>query len=104
MPAESIYINRSSALFLLFVLAATSSRVLSCLRPVKFGKQHQSAPSIYCAALVALQLEGNEPLHFLNVGSGTGYLQAIVVHTLAEGSVVHGIELDDDLFEQSQDR
>jgi protein-L-isoaspartate O-methyltransferase len=44
---------------------------------------HLSAPSIYAAALEALELEEREPRHggplsFLNVGSGSGYFSALV--------------------------
>jgi protein-L-isoaspartate O-methyltransferase len=73
-------------------------------RPLKFGKQHQSAPFLYAKALSALDLEGTEPLQFLNVGSGTGYLQALVANMLPPGSLVHGVELEPELTAQAEER
>ena len=73
-------------------------------KPLKFGSEHQSAPFIYAKALSALEIEGLKPLHFLNVGSGTGYMQALVANALPHGSVLHGIELNPELVGQSNER
>ena len=77
---------------------------LCICRPLKFGREHQSAPFLYAKALSALQLEGTKPLQFLNVGSGTGYLQALVANMLPRGSLLHGIELDSGLSAQAEER
>ena len=45
--------------------------------PARSSIYHQSSPSIYAAALEALDLGGARRLSFLNVGSGTGYFSAL---------------------------
>lgn len=73
-------------------------------RPMKFGIEHQSAPFIYAKALSALEIEGTEPLQFLNVGTGTGYVHALLANVLPQGSVLHGIELNPELSAQTEER
>ena len=45
--------------------------------PARSGAFHQSSPSIYAAALEALDLGGARRRSFLNIGSGTGYFSAL---------------------------
>ena len=45
--------------------------------PARSGVFHQSSPSIYAAALEALDLGGARRRSFLNIGSGTGYFSAL---------------------------
>ena len=58
-------------------------------RPFPF---HQSAPSLYCRALHALELNTGDS--FLQVGSGTGYFQQMVNLMIGVDAVSHGIELN----------
>ena len=48
--------------------------------PREAGVFHQSSPSIYAAALEALDLGGGRRLSFLNIGSGTGYSAGALRH------------------------
>ena len=51
---------------------------------------HQSAPSLYYQALLALQLNNSDS--FLQIGSGTGFLQTLASRLMAPDSICHGIE------------
>eukprot|EP00056_Hartaetosiga_gracilis_P003210 m.60985 g.60985 ORF g.60985 m.60985 type:complete len:534 (-) comp11371_c0_seq2:269-1870(-) len=58
---------------------------------VKYGILHQSAPHMYGMAVELLDfIPGSK---FLNVGSGTGYLSAIVAHLIGPTGVNHGVEV-----------
>ena len=56
---------------------------------------HQSAPSLYHQALVALQLNNTDS--FLQIGSGTGYLQTLASRLMGPDSICHGIESNEAL-------
>ena len=58
--------------------------------PVRHGLFHQSAPSVYGSALEALDLKPG--LSFLNIGSGTGYLSALVSTIIGPQALNMGIE------------
>ena len=64
--------------------------------PARSGVFHQSSPSIYAAALEALDLGGGRRQSFLNIGSGTGYFSALcataAAHAGGELSPHVGIE------------
>ena len=64
--------------------------------PARSGAFHQSSPSIYAAALEALDLGGGRRRSFLNIGSGTGYFSALcataAAHAGGELSPHVGIE------------
>jgi len=64
--------------------------------PARSGAFHQSSPSIYAAALEALDLGGGRRQSFLNIGSGTGYFSALcataAAHAGGELSPHVGIE------------
>eukprot|EP00635_Sarcinochrysidales_sp_CCMP3193_P002993 CAMPEP_0118892632 /NCGR_PEP_ID=MMETSP1166-20130328/2153_1 /TAXON_ID=1104430 /ORGANISM="Chrysoreinhardia sp, Strain CCMP3193" /LENGTH=493 /DNA_ID=CAMNT_0006831375 /DNA_START=12 /DNA_END=1493 /DNA_ORIENTATION=+ len=62
---------------------------------------HLSAPSIYAAALEALNLKAGES--FLNVGSGSGYLSALAVRGLTAKAVHHCVERCPELAQRSRD-
>mmetsp|Transcript_38520 Transcript_38520/g.84544 ORF Transcript_38520/g.84544 Transcript_38520/m.84544 type:complete len:333 (-) Transcript_38520:280-1278(-) len=68
-------------------------------QPLKEGNIHISAPHIYGAALEALELKQNSTLSFLNIGSGTGYLSAIVAKILGPKSLNFGIEIHQDVID-----
>jgi len=62
---------------------------------VKVKNFHQSAPYIYASALESMKLkEGNS---FLNIGSGTGYLSALVAACIGPNAVNDGVELCEEL-------
>jgi len=52
---------------------------------------HLSAPGIYARCIEHLDLKPG--LSFLNVGSGTGYLSAVVASLIGPHAIHHGIEL-----------
>lgn len=51
---------------------------------------HISAPHIYGSAIEALDLVPNSCTSFLNIGSGTGYVSAIVAGILGPNSLNYG--------------
>lgn len=59
---------------------------------------HLSAPSIYAAALEALDLSAS--LSFLNVGSGAGYFSALASTILGPGSIHHCVEISAPLVDR----
>ena len=70
--------------------------------PLRQGVLHLSAPSIYGAALEALELE--EGLSFLNVGSGTGYLSSLAANILGPRSAQFGVECRAELVEHAREK
>ena len=61
---------------------------------------HLSAPGIYARCVECLDLKPG--LSFLNVGSGTGYLSAVVASLIGPHAIHHGIELRTSLVELSR--
>ncbi len=59
-------------------------------QPLKEGNVHISAPHIYGSAIEALDLVPNSCTSFLNIGSGTGYVSAIVADILGPNSLHYG--------------
>ena len=57
---------------------------------------------MYGAALEALELRENSPMSFLNVGSGTGYMNCIVAVILGPYSTNYGIEIHEDVIEHCE--
>jgi protein-L-isoaspartate(D-aspartate) O-methyltransferase len=66
------------------------------------GNIHISAPCIYTRVMEALELRPNQS--FLNIGSGTGYLSAMVGLILGSNGVNHNIELHQELIEYARER
>eukprot|EP00900_Chrysochromulina_parva_P003218 jgi/Chrpa1/12898/Chrysochromulina_OHIO_Genome00021154-RA len=60
-------------------------------RSMQRNAVHLSAPSIYTRCVEHLDLQPG--LSFLNVGSGTGYLSAVVATLIGPNAINHGIEL-----------
>ena len=56
---------------------------------------HLSAPSIYAHSFDAFDLRPG--LSFLNIGSGTGYMSALVAQAIGPTAVHHGIEMREEL-------
>ena len=56
---------------------------------------HLSAPSIYAHSFDAFDLRPG--LSFLNIGSGTGYMSALVAQVIGPTAVHHGIEMREEL-------
>uniref|UniRef100_A0A7S4PRY4 Protein-L-isoaspartate O-methyltransferase n=1 Tax=Alexandrium monilatum TaxID=311494 RepID=A0A7S4PRY4_9DINO len=70
--------------------------------PVRDGKLHQSAPSVYARALEALELRPG--LTFLNVGSGTGYFSALVAQLIGPNAWSVGVERHNELVQLARAR
>lgn len=68
--------------------------------PIKIGRMHQSAPSVYGKVVEALELRPG--LSFLNIGSGTGYLSAIVAQLIGPNAVNIGLERHQELVQHAQ--
>ncbi|XP_026475750.1 uncharacterized protein LOC113380945 [Ctenocephalides felis] len=66
----------------------------------KYNDLHLSAPSIYCFALETLQIKPG--MSFLNIGSGTGYLNTIVGLLVGEYGINHGIEINKDVIAHAE--
>ena len=71
-------------------------------RPYRDSLVHMSAPSIYIQVLDALDLRAG--LSFLNIGSGTGYLSAIVAKMIGPHACHHGVETRQGLVVHSTER
>lgn len=70
--------------------------------PLRHGRLHMSAPSIYAQSLEALQLRPG--LSFLNIGSGTGYFSAVVSELIGSYAVSHGIDICEEHVRRSTAR
>lgn len=70
-------------------------------RPVRREFVHLSAPHMYATVVEALAFEAGQS--FLNVGSGTGYLSAVVAHLLGPTGVNHGIDIFPELVELARE-
>lgn len=70
--------------------------------PWRRGNLHLSAPSIYSRVITELKLEPG--LSFLNLGSGTGYLNTLVGLLLGPNGLNHGIEIHEDVIKYAKVR
>lgn len=68
----------------------------------KHGHLHLSAPCIYSEVMESLLLEPGKS--FLNLGSGTGYLNTMVGLILGPYGINHGVEFHMDVVEYAQKR
>ncbi|GMR56459.1 hypothetical protein PMAYCL1PPCAC_26654, partial [Pristionchus mayeri] len=64
------------------------------------GQVHISAPSIYCSVLEMLDLHKGQS--FLNIGSGSGYLSALVGLLIGENGTSHGVELHSNIIDHAR--
>lgn len=71
-------------------------------QPLREGNVHISAPHMYGAALEALDLQENSSMSFLNVGSGTGYMNCIVAVILGPYSTNYGVEIHQDVLDHCE--
>ena len=94
---EEVYSDRPYR----FTLQAPSMVAPSCDTIVQAPGTivHLSAPSIYAVSVEALGLQRGSS--FLNVGSGTGYLSAIVARLIGPHATHHGVEMRPGLVELS---
>mmetsp|Transcript_9091 Transcript_9091/g.14909 ORF Transcript_9091/g.14909 Transcript_9091/m.14909 type:complete len:548 (-) Transcript_9091:120-1763(-) len=81
-----------------FFVPAGNDTLAHSDQPLKEGNVHISAPHIYGSAIEALDLVPGSCTSFLNVGSGTGYVSAIVADILGPNSLNYGVELHDDVI------
>jgi len=76
-------------------------RLLAYLdRPYKRGPLHLSAPHMYVTVLEALNLQPGQA--FLNVGSGSGYLNCLASFLLGPSGISHGVEIQPTLVVHSR--
>ncbi|OAD54802.1 Protein-L-isoaspartate O-methyltransferase domain-containing protein 1 [Eufriesea mexicana] len=68
----------------------------------KHGNIHLSAPCIYSEVMEGLSLKPG--LSFLNLGSGTGYLNTMAGLILNQHGINHGIELHEDCLKYAYER
>lgn len=68
----------------------------------KHGNLHLSAPCIYAEVMERLKLEPG--LSFLNLGSGTGYLNTMAGLILGPYGINHGIEIHHDVVLYAQEK
>eukprot|EP00635_Sarcinochrysidales_sp_CCMP3193_P005151 CAMPEP_0118897362 /NCGR_PEP_ID=MMETSP1166-20130328/4795_1 /TAXON_ID=1104430 /ORGANISM="Chrysoreinhardia sp, Strain CCMP3193" /LENGTH=467 /DNA_ID=CAMNT_0006836431 /DNA_START=9 /DNA_END=1412 /DNA_ORIENTATION=+ len=69
-------------------------------RPVRIAPVHQSAPSVYAAAVESLDLRRGQS--FLNIGGGTGYLSAIVAEICGADAPHVALEIESSLVEAAR--
>jgi protein-L-isoaspartate O-methyltransferase len=68
-------------------------------QPIREGNVHISAPHMYGTVLEALELKENTSMSFLNVGSGTGYMNCLVATILGPYSTNYGVEIQQDVID-----